>query len=314
MKNLSLSQSASASDGIEKLSKLKLIPDTHVDDLLFVQQQQAIFNDATSFSITDDLKKLSSDASRNRNRPGNECDVRKSELNQSKSSIHEKSSKDKSIEKAKQCSSAAMTIDSQPKTTTTSLAISFSSPNLATNTSFSSNSDSDGLADNACGVTARVKIQNLFDDVSSTDDNDNNEESLNLAGENDVEYAELTQRMIFPSTAQKAPTQLEAAESSESDLMIMNLFDGSSSATSVSSASTNSSNASATALLRPITSVLDIETVPIGALTSNISNSSISNNLSTEQEATAASGHSLPISLQEATCASPVWKTQVSAI
>lgn len=320
MKSLTLAQSATAttSDGMGKLTKYKLIPDSHVDDLLFVQQQQAIFNDATSFSITDDLKKLSSDASRNRNRSGNHENhnnesVRKSELSQpqAQKSSHDKS-KDKSLEKAKQSSSATMSNDAK---TTTSLAISFSSPNLATNTSFSSSSDSDGL-DNACGITNRiVKIQNLLDDVSSIDDNEHNDESLNLAGENDVEYAELTQRMIFPAVVQKAQNQLDNVETSESDLMIMNLFEASS---NCESSSSHSSNSSATAL-RPITSVLDsIETVPsstiIGALTSNISKNSISNNLSSDLHQESASGHSLPTPIHENnTCASPVWKTQVSS-
>lgn len=323
MKSLSLSQSTSASaaaDGIGKLTKFKLIPDSHVDDLLFVQQQQAIFNDATSFSITDDLKKLSSDASRNRTRTGNnDCsELRKTELSQPqqfpKLSSHEKS-KDKSVDKAKQSSSAAAA-NEIPKTTTTSLAISFSSPNLATNTSFSS--DSDGH-EAACAISARVaNIQNLLDDVSSIDDTDHNEESLNLAGENDVEYAELTQRMIFPSVVvQKAQNQLENVESSDSDLMIMNLFEGSS-----ESSSSHSSNSSTSTTHRPITSVLEsIETVPsssiIGALNSSSSNNnnhhnSISNNFSSDLHQDTASGHSLP--MQEVTCASPVWKTQVSTI
>lgn len=320
MKSLTLAQSATAttSDGMGKLTKYKLIPDSHVDDLLFVQQQQAIFNDATSFSITDDLKKLSSDASRNRNRSGNHENhsnesARKYELTQLQvqKSSHDKS-KEKSLEKAKQSSSATMSNEAK---TTTSLAISFSSPNLATNTSFSSSSDSDGL-DNACGITNRiVKIQNLLDDVSSIDDNEHNDESLNLAGENDVEYAELTQRMIFPAVMQKAQNQLDNAETSESDLMIMNLFDA---ASNCETSSSHSSNSSATAL-RPITSVLDsIETVPssiIGALTSNISKNSISNNLSSDlHPESSSSGHSLPTPIHESnTCASPVWKTQVSS-
>lgn len=67
-----------------KKTKFKLVKDTHVDDLLLIQQQQqAIFNDAT-FSITDDLKKLSSDASRNRNR-NQESESRKTDLSPSSS-------------------------------------------------------------------------------------------------------------------------------------------------------------------------------------------------------------------------------------
>lgn len=66
-----------------KKTKFKLVKDSHVDDLLLIQQQQqAIFNDATTFSITDDLKKLSSDASRNRNR-NHESESRKTDSSSS---------------------------------------------------------------------------------------------------------------------------------------------------------------------------------------------------------------------------------------
>jgi tripartite motif-containing protein 37 len=69
-----------------KKTKFKLVKDSHVDDLLLIQQQQAIFNDATAtFSITDDLKKLSSDASRNRSR-NHESESRKTESSSSSSS------------------------------------------------------------------------------------------------------------------------------------------------------------------------------------------------------------------------------------
>lgn len=75
-----------------KKTKFKLAKDSHVDDLLLIQQQQAIFNDATSFSITDDLKKLSSDASRNRNR-NFESDSRKIESSSCSSSTSSNGSK-----------------------------------------------------------------------------------------------------------------------------------------------------------------------------------------------------------------------------
>lgn len=67
-----------------KVTKYKL-KDSHVDDLML--QQQAIFNDAaaTTFSITDDLKKLSSDASRNRRHEINH-ESRKTDLASSSSS------------------------------------------------------------------------------------------------------------------------------------------------------------------------------------------------------------------------------------
>lgn len=323
-----------------KLTKYKIMKDSHVDDLLLIQQQQqAIFNDATStFSITDDLKKLSSDASRNRNRSSNyECGGnREAHKTETSLLLPQKSSdkkKEKSLEKVKQSVSAAAALPSHHEsntmtTTTTSLAISFSSPNLPTNTSFSSNtsSDSDFVENNnVCSSkttnTSIVKIQNLFDDVSSVDDNDNADESLNLAGENDVEYAELTQRMIFPTpsssslSAQKSHSQLEnAASSEESDLMIMNLFEA-----SEGSPSSHSSNSSSTAL-RPIQSVLEsFETVPlsssssttIGALTSN--NNNIHDHHMPSDLHHQETAHSLPPPHHEINaCTSPVWKTQVN--
>lgn len=322
MKNITLSQTTS--DGMGKLTKYKIVKDTHVDELLLMQQQQqAIFNDAaTTFSITDDLKKLSSDASRNRNRSGNHeshsssssCDSRKTDSSQQKPSSSEKT-KEKSVEKSKQSSSATVSINEPKSTTTTSLAISFSSPNLNTS-GFSSSSDSDYI-DNACASV--IKIQNLLDDMSSIDDNDNADESLNLVGENDVEYAELTQRMVFPPSAalQKAQIQADNATSSEeSDLMILNLFEA---ATNSENSSTHSSSSSNTAALRPISSVLDnFETVPssnLGALNSSNHkiNNNNNNNLPSSESHEDETAHSLPSEIQMG-CASPVWKTQVSEI
>ena len=74
-----------------KKTKFKLMKDSHVDDLLLIQQQQkAILNDASStFSVTDDLKKLSSDASRNRNRI-NDVESRKTDSSSSSSSSSSK--------------------------------------------------------------------------------------------------------------------------------------------------------------------------------------------------------------------------------
>lgn len=78
-----------------KVTKYKM-KDSHVDDLMLIQQhQQAIFNDAASFSITDDLKKLSSDASRNRNRVGHHEVSNKESLktDSPSSSSHQKAEK-----------------------------------------------------------------------------------------------------------------------------------------------------------------------------------------------------------------------------
>lgn len=216
----------------------------------------------------------------------------------------------------------------KPPTTTTSLAISFSSPNLATNTSFSSSSDSD-YHENATGGSAKsvITIQNLLDDVGSIDENNDGDESLNLAGENDVEYAELTQRMIFPAaSAQKNPTTahshqlLENAASEESsDLMLMNLFD----ATSHHSESSSSSTSSSTAL-RPIqissSSVLDnVNETAFHHHGANVNSSSIHlPSDGSESGLPATSSSSLPHELSRHSTSilstSPVWKTQVSRL
>lgn len=317
MKNIALQQStANGSSSSVKISKMKIVKDPqHVEDLLLLQQQQqAILNDATtSFSITDDLKKLSSDASRNRNRSS---ENRKTDSSSSSSS-HK--SREKSLEKAKQSVSAPQE-SKAVVTTTTSLAISFSSPNLATNTSFSSNtssSDSDFIdcisGNNPC-VTTTVKIQNPLDDISSLDDGD---ESLNLVGENDVEYAELTQRMIFPSAMAQKPLLENTASSEESDLMIMNLFEASSAAAASANMNDSSSHSSNSSCTAPrISSVLEnFETVPSppSSTTGALANSYNSNDYQLPSDLQQENAHSLPLPLENsASCASPVWKTQVS--
>lgn len=299
MKNLSLTQSGAS----EKLSKMKMLKDHHGDDMLVIQQQQAIFNDATSFSnLTEDLRKLSSDASRHRHRHMIEShDTSKKPESAHKPSDHSKSSKAKTSASATAYFSSPM--ESRP-TTTTTLAISFSSPNLATNTSFSSGSDSSEF-DAACGATSVVKVQNLLDDIS-IDDNEHNEmESLNLAGENDVEYAELTQRMIPPS--QKVPLKVETPTTEDSELMLLNLFNASSpaSAEAESSSCNSSSSGSSSTALRPISSVLDRNSFldSSGASNELASYNAYANNLDLSSEHDAA--HSLP---PEVGCSSPVWK------
>ena len=275
MKNVvALSQAGSSE--MSKMGKIK-----HGDDLLVIQQQQAIFNDATSFSnLTEDLRKLSSDASRRSRIRHEEKD--KTEM--------------KSAGKAKHSASATVQSETKTTTTTTSLAISFSSPNLATNTSFSSGSDSSEF-DGACAV---IKVQNLLDDVCSVDENDPDHESLNLAGENDVEYVELTQRMIPPSHKNHQNVAIE-----ESDLMLLNLFEAASGTSPAESSSCNSSSSSSTAM-RPISSVLESNSAFVNSAT-NSSNElaafkSYANNFDLPSEDTA---HSLQ---SEVNCASPVWK------
>lgn len=311
-----LQYSADTSGNVGKVAKYKLKENSHVvDDLMLIQQQQAIFNDATAttttFSITDDLKKLSSDASRNRQFS-----------NPQKS---EKSGKLPSQNKHQNVTVNVTSCDSlKTPTTTTSLAISISSPNLATNSSFSSSSESDYQENASGGIKSVITIQNLLDD-------EHNEEPLNLAGENDVEYAELTQRMIFPpsnASTTVATTShhslLDNATSDSSDLMLMNLFDGgssSSSSTHSSSISNNQYNASP----RPIisSSVLEKMSETASSLSNGATNSSSINLpsldvVNIQENSAAATSSSLPHELTHhhhqtnILSTSPVWKTQVS--
>ena len=300
MKNLALASSSEK----ERLNKLKIIKETQQDDLLVIQQQQAIFNDATSFSnLTHDLRQLSSDASKNRNRSsGNRSD-------------NHESRKELSVKlsgKPKQSSSTSGSFSTHNETrttTTTSLAFSFSSPNLATNTSFSSSSDSSEF-DVACGISTIVKVQNHLDDTCSIDENEQlDHESLNLAGENDVEYAELTQRMIPPS--QKTQQKLESVTSQESDLNLLNLFDASSGSPrniDAESSSCNSSlSGSSNTSLRPASSVLPINNLfeSSGATNELTSLNAYANNFDLPSDLNQETAHSLP---PEISCSSPVWK------
>lgn len=302
IRNHSLVQSSGSDMG----KFAKMLKDGHGDDMVVIQQQQAIFNDATTFSnLTEDLRKLSSDASRHRHRHMIESHDSSKKPESHKPSDHSKSSKAKTSTSATAYFSSPM---ESRATTTTTLAISFSSPNLATNTSFSSGSDSSEF-DGACGVSGGVvKVQNLLDDTCSIDDNDQNEmESLNLAGENDVEYAELTQRMIPPS--QKVPLKVETPTNEDSDIILLNLFHASSpaSAEAESSSCNSSSSGSSSAALRPISSVLDRNSFLDSSGTSNelASYNAYANNLDLSSELHQDAAHSLP---PEVGCSSPVWK------
>lgn len=260
MRNISLANAS------EKVNKVKVIKE---DD-----QTEEI----SPMSFTEDLRKLSSDANRNRNRSSIHIDSesRKNEYSTKSSEVSAK------LTGKVKPSVSAIPQNETKTTTTTSLAISFSSPNLATNTSFSSNSDSSEF-EGACGVSNAIKVQNLLEDVCSIDDNDL--ESLNLAGENDVEYAELTHRMIPPS--QK---KTENLTTEETDMMLLALFESQQESSSCnSSVSCTSSTA-----LRPISSVLE-----------NNNTFDLSNNLDFVSELNQEVAHSLP---SEIGCASPVWK------
>ena len=239
----------------------------------------------------------------------------------------------KSIGKTKHSASAISHLLCDSKESSTSLAISFSSPNLTTNTSFSSSSESDFDGNVACGGSVSLtKIQNLMEmeDVSSIEDNDDD----GICGENDVEYAELTQRMVPPpgllKSSQKHNNTIGSASAGEEsstyvdDLMLLTLFDHDTSSTSNSppsvginenrcqQPSSSSSSASSSTSLRPITSasvlsLLDREpTVNTELQTATFNDNRYSNNLNIRPE-------DITVGLvSEATCSSPVWKCQVN--
>jgi hypothetical protein len=152
-------------------------------------------------------------------------------------------------------------------------------------------------------------------------------------GENDVEYAELTQRMIFPSQSTFAHQQqiLENAsdESSSTDLMLMNLFDGAVAHSDKNSSSYNHQLTAprpiitTTATSSPSSSVLEKmnETAfhhpshnGANSLTSSFMPSldASSNNVNQEGVITSSSLPHEFMHHSNVLSTSPVWKTQVS--
>lgn len=200
---------------------------------------------------------------------------------------------------------------------------------MTTNTSFSSSSESDFDGNAACGGSVSLtKIHNLMEmeDVSSIEDNDDD----GICGENDVEYAELTQRMVPPSgllkSAQKHNNNITTGDEPSTyvdDLMLLTLFDHETSSTSNSppsvginenrcqQPSSSSSSASSSTSLRPITSasvlsLLDREpTVNTELQTATFNDNRYTNNLNLRPEDITVGF------VSEATCSSPVWKSQV---
>lgn len=291
MKNLALTH-----PNMPKNVKIvKSTDSSNVEDLLVVNKHDATSN---FMSLTDDLRKLSSDASKNRNRH------------------HESSKANKKSEKSKQLSLASSqgetkllsttTTTSSTAATTTSLAISFSTPNLASNTSFSSNSDSSDV-DN-CNASA-VKVQSLLEEISLDETADH--DSLNLVGENDVEYAELTQRMVPPSSQKMTATRnLENENSTANNELTLpvHLFDASSLSDSSTSSSSQTSLTSSSNVARPNSSVLDKSFVNDSTdANANASNDQISVTINSYDPMTdfmaQENAHSLP---PEVT--SPIWK------
>jgi hypothetical protein len=118
--------------------------------------------------------------------------------------------------------------NSSPKASTpsASLSISFSSPNLAKNSSFSSSSDSSEF-EGACGVSDDSKTREMLKHIEDLDEL----EAINLVGENDVEYAELTQRMTPPShkTKQKTCNEKDDSQSSNGEAQCLSANSSSSS-------------------------------------------------------------------------------------
>lgn len=305
MKNLTLTHPNMPKNvKIVKSSDMKSLFDDDDDSMNFM-------------SLTNDLRKLSSDASKNRIKSHHQENKsnKKSEKTKQSSTSQQASTTQNEPGKstttttittiAASSSSTANTLLTGPATTTTSLAISFSTPNLASNTSFCSNSDSSDV--DSCNVSA-VKVQNLLEELS-LDESAADHDSLNLVGENDVEYAELTQRMVPPSSSQKMlatrNSEVDTTTSSNELMLPINLFEASSD--SSSSSSSHNSLTSSSNIARTNSSVLDT-TFLNDSTDVNASNDQISvtiNNYDpmTDFMAQENSAHSLPPEI-----ASPVWK------
>lgn len=187
--------------------------------------------------------------------------------------------------KASTSANGLLTASSAEPKGATSLAISFSSPNLTTNTSFSSSSESEFEQIEHLGANGDTltKINHFLEieDASSVDENDANEDE-GISGENDVEYAELTQRMIPPALVQKnSQTSQHRGEDQEmgivDEMMMLSLFDDSTSNLENvgQRASTSSSSSSSTKSARnPVTSANILESLlepGKGGLTSALS-------------------------------------------
>lgn len=229
----------------------------------FFEQGNAYFLNEIEPGISDNVEKVDFDLSLYNLAPT------------STSSKHESRKSDHNFtgSKAKASTSAnGLLIGTSEPKVTASLAISYSSPNLTTNASFSSSSESEFEQIEILGVSNRdsiLKLNNFLEieDASSVDENDANEDD-GISGENDVEYAELTQRMVPPVLAQKnSQTNQHRGEEQQmgivDEMMILSLFeDSTGNIENGARASTSSSSSSSTKSARnPVTSANILESL-----------------------------------------------------
>ncbi|XP_055686310.1 E3 ubiquitin-protein ligase TRIM37-like isoform X2 [Lutzomyia longipalpis] len=165
-------------------------------------------------------------------------------------------------------------IDSEVKSSSTAasptrkappLPISLSSPSLFERTySVSSESEDEpaSLNEAAGEVKETKKIQiNISEDSSSIDENDVDEEPI--SGENDVEYAEFSMNVFAPISQGAAAAKGTTVNSStlDDELILLSLFDDSSSGRSLENGSSTSQSTTRTSYRQPITSASVLETL-----------------------------------------------------
>lgn len=310
-----LEKSSSKSEKRQKTAK-------EFRDMLFVHQQQALFEDASCKSPKDELKKLQLEIQENvedmKSKKGQQHDVVFSSddlqrildnvghnANQEHrdgvgSALYDllqnprfKSPNKSGKSSAISCFSTSKsdpTANIEPKST--SLAISFSSPNLTTNNSFSSSSESeldrnlnsDDSSPNEGETSSVTKISNNYlevEEVSSIDDNDA------ISGENDVDYEEVRCVMIPPMSqapiSKQKNQELNKSPEYVDDLFLsLALFDqessNSSPGTNEISSSTHNRNSSCITSASVLDSLMEPSNKDISSIFSNDFN-----NLDTER-------------------------------
>lgn len=147
-----------------------------------------------------------------------------------------------------------------------------------------------------------MKVQSLLEELALDADHD----SLNLVGENDVEYAELTQRMVPPSSSQKMlatrHSEVDNSASSGELMLPMNLFEASSDS-STSSSSSHNSLASSSAARGGGLDVMDLNSSGVDGATSEPISVTINHYDPMTDFMAQDNAHSLPPEIT-----SPVWK------
>uniref|UniRef100_A0A1L8DTG1 Putative e3 ubiquitin-protein ligase trim37 n=1 Tax=Nyssomyia neivai TaxID=330878 RepID=A0A1L8DTG1_9DIPT len=139
------------------------------------------------------------------------------------------------------------------------LPISLSSPNLCERTfSDSSDTDDDSPSLNEAAGENTKDGKKASEDSSSIDENDVDEEPI--SGENDVEYAEFSMN-VFAPIAQGATAKTLNSSTIDDDLILLSLFDDSSSGRSLENGLATSQATTRSSYRQPITSASVLETL-----------------------------------------------------